>query len=196
MALKAPEVEASLIDAVCRQLRDRLGEPATGWETFVRQYYHWVAPEDFNERSVEELAGAAVSQWELGQQRAQGEVRVRVFNPDLERDGWQLPHTVIQVVSDDMPFIVDSVTMRLARPGHPINLVVHPVIRVPRDGVGRLVDVLEPGQDADDAVAESVLHAEVSREPDPERLDELCAGVTQVLREVSAVVEDWPAMRD
>ena len=119
-----------------------------------------------------------------------------MFNPDPERDGWQLPHTVIQVISDDMPFIVDSVTMTLARLGHPIHLVVHPVIRVHRDAEGQITDVLDPGEAADGAIAESVMHAEVNREPDPDRLSELRAGVTDVLREVRAVVEDWPVMRE
>jgi glutamate dehydrogenase len=196
MALKAPEVEAGLVDAVCRKLRERLGEQPSGWEAFVRQYYHWVSPDDFNERSVDDLAGAAVSQWQLGFRRGAGEANIRVYNPDSEHDGWVVPHTVIQVVSDDMPFIVDSVTMALARLGHTINLVVHPVIRVRRDEDGEIIEVLDPGETGEGVLAESVLHAEVSRDPDPERLAALEAAVTKVLAEVRAVVEDWAAMRD
>ncbi len=195
MVVNAPEVDADLIDAVCGRLRGRLSEQPPGWETYVRQYYHWVPPQDLADRDVEQLAGAAVSQWELGASRPDGEAKVRVFNPELERDGWELPYTVIQIVSDDMPFVVDSVTMALARFGHTINLVIHPVIRVRRDGSGRVQDVLEPGDPDDGAIAESIMHAEVAREPDRERLDELHAGVVRVLGEVSAAVEDWPAMR-
>ena len=196
MALKAPEVEADLIDAVCRQLRDRLGEQPTGWEAFVRQYYHWVAPDEFTDRSLEDLAGAAVAEWELGAKRGPGEANVRVFNPDPDRDGFQLPHTVIQVVSDDMPFIVDSITMAVTRLGYTVHLLIHPVMRVRRDEEGQIAEVLEPGERARDAVAESVLHAEVQREPDRERLQELHAAVEQVLVDVRAVVEDWKAMRE
>jgi glutamate dehydrogenase len=196
MAVKAPEVEAGLIDAVCRRLRERFGEQGAGWESFVRQYYHWVPPEDLTDRGVEDLAGAAVCQWELGRNRRSGEVKIRVYNPERDRDGWQLACTVIEVVSDDMPFIVDSVNMALARLGHTIHLVIHPVIRVRRDDEGELIEVLEHGAHADDAIAESVLHAEVVREPDPERLGELEATVQRVLREVRSAVEDWPAMRE
>ena len=73
---------------------------------------------------------------------------------------------------------------------------MHPVIRVRRDEDGEIVEVLEPGETGDGVLAESVLHAEVARDPDPERLAALEAAVTQVLAEVRAVVEDWPAMRD
>ena len=58
---------------------------------------------------------------------------MRVYNPDFEQHGWQSPHTVIEIVTDDMPFIVDSVTMELGRQGYAIDLVIHPVIRVRRD---------------------------------------------------------------
>ncbi|HLJ02308.1 MAG TPA: NAD-glutamate dehydrogenase [Solirubrobacteraceae bacterium] len=196
MAVRTPEVEADLIDAVCRQLRDRLVDQAPGWESFVRQYYHWVPPQDLSDRSIDDMAGAAASQWGLGANRPAGKAKLRVFNPDPERDGWQLPYTVIEIVSDDMPFIVDSVTMTIARLGHAINLVIHPVIRVKRDANGDITEVVAPGEDSDTAIAESVMHAEVTREPDAERLGELQTSIERVLEEVRAAVEDWQAMRE
>ena len=66
-----------------------------------------------------------------------------------------------------MPFIVDSVTMDLARRSYGIDLVIHPVLRVRRDAGGHLLEVLDPDADAPDAIAESVLHAEIARERDP-----------------------------
>ena len=169
MAVKAAEVEAELIDAVCERVRDRLPDgQAPLCESFVRQYYHWVPPSDLADRSPLDLYGAAVAHWNLMQQRAPGEAKVRVYNPEFEQHGWQSSHTVIEIVSDDMPFIVDSVTMELARQDIDIDLVIHPVIRVRRDEQGRLTQMIEPGADAQDAIAESVLHAEVEREHDPD----------------------------
>src|SRR5947209_3775847 len=160
MAVKAAEVEAELIDAVCERIRDRLpDDQAPICESFVRQYYHWVPAADLAERSPLDLYGAAVAHWNLMQQRAPGEAKVRVYNPEFEQHGWQSPHAVIEIVSEDMPFIVDSLTMELGRQGYGIDLVIHPVIRVKRDGEGRLTHVLEPGGDPDDeAIAESVVH--------------------------------------
>jgi glutamate dehydrogenase len=196
MVVKAAELEAELIDAVCVRIRERLPDRhAAPCEAFVRQYYHWVPAEDLADRSPLDLYGAAVAHWNLTQQRAPGEIKVHVYNPNFEQHGWQSPHTVVEVVTDDMPFLVDSVTMELAREGYPINLVIHPVIRVRRDEDGNLIDVIEPGADGTDAVGESILHAEVAREPDYEARANLRRNVERVLGEVHAAVRDWHTMR-
>ncbi len=186
-----------MIDSLCARVRKRLPDSrAAPCESFIRQFYHWVPPEDLADRTPADLYGAAISQWNLAQERAPGAAKVRVYNPDPERDGWQSPHTVIEIISDDMPFIVDSVTMELGRQGYSIDLVIHPVVRVQRDDDGRLSDVIEPGAEAPDAIGESVLHAEVVRERDPQKLEALAEGLERVLAEVRAAVEDWGPMRD
>ena len=45
-------------------------------------------------------------------------------------EGWDAPHTSIDVVIDDMPFLVDSVTMALDRRDLGVHLVVHPILGV------------------------------------------------------------------
>lgn len=71
---------------------------------FIRLYYAHVALEDIKERSISDLYGAVMSHWELMLYRKPNEVKIRVFNPQLDRDGWQSTHTIIQVVTQDMPF--------------------------------------------------------------------------------------------
>jgi glutamate dehydrogenase len=196
MALKAADLEAEVIGALCERIREELPDESSSMiAEFARQYYHWVPPIDLAGREPSDLYGAALAHWSLARDRAHGEAKVRVYNPDRERDGWSSPHTVIEVVSDDMPFVVDSVTMALAREGYMIDLVIHPVIAVRRDGEGRVVEVLAPGETAADGIAESVLHAEVLREPDLELLEQLHDQVRRVLEEVAAAVGDWHAMR-
>ena len=175
MAVKAADLETELIDTVCARVRERLpDEQVAPCEAFVRQYYHWVPAEDLADRSPLDLYGAAVAHWNLAHSvREPSQAKVHVYNPEFEQHGWQSPHTVVEIVSDDMPFIVDSVTMELGRQGYGIDLVIHPVIRVRRDDDGHLLEVLEPGAARDGAVAESVLHVEVAREPDRERLHRL-----------------------
>jgi glutamate dehydrogenase len=196
MAVKA-ELEAELIDSVCARVRERLPEEqAPPCEAFVRQYYHWVPPEDLADRSALDLYGAAVAHWNLAAQRDAGVAKVRVYNPDFEQHGWQSAHTVIEVVIDDMPFLVDSVTMELSRLGYGIHLVIHPVIRVRRDTGGRLLEVLDPGAASGDAIRESVLGLEVDRAADADALAELDRNIERVLGEVRASVEDWGAMQE
>ncbi|MFL5824603.1 MAG: NAD-glutamate dehydrogenase [Solirubrobacteraceae bacterium] len=196
MAVKTEDLESELIEALCGLIRDRLPEAeAPMAQSFVRQFYHWVPAADLSGHGEDELYGVAMAQWEVFQTRRPPEVKVRVYNPDEAHNGVRAPHTFIQIVSDDMPFIVDSVTMELARQGCTIDLVIHPVIRVRRDEEGRLVEVLEPDAPVDQGTAESVLHAEVAREHEADRLGELSRSMCRVLEEVTAAVTDWQAMR-
>ena len=196
MSVKASELESELIDALCARVRELVPEPLiAACEAFVRQYYHWVPAEDLANRSPQDLFAAALAHWKLLGHRAPGEIKVRVYNPELEQHGWQVPHTVVEIVSDDMPFLVDSVTMELARAGYALDLVIHPVIRLRRDGDGNVIDVVAPEEVAPEARGESILHAEIAREPDPELLERLRRDLERVLGEVDAAVSDWAAMR-
>jgi len=196
MAVKAGDLELDLIDELSACVAERMpGEARVAYAEFVPQYYHWVPAADLGDRNPLDLCGALVAHWRTGRVRLSGEPNVRVYNPDAERDGWSSPYTVVEIVSDDMPFLVDSVTMELSRQGYPIELIIHPVIRVVRDGAGELTSVLRPGVSAPGMVIESVIHAELARQSDSDRLAVLQAGVELVLEEVRAAVEDWSSMR-
>ena len=146
MAVKAGDIEQGLIESLGQSVSERLaGEPVAAYQEFVRQYYHWVPAKDLADRDQADLCGSVVAHWRTARTRARGEAKVHVYNPDRKRDGWQSPYTVLEVVSDDMPFIVDSVTMELGRQGYPIELIIHPVMRVVRDPDGELTEVLAPG---------------------------------------------------
>jgi glutamate dehydrogenase len=194
MTLKTEEIEAALIDDVCSRVREKLrDDEAPQVEEFVRQYYRRVPPEDLVGRSELDVYGAALAQWNFMCRRAPGEAKVRVYNPQFEQHGWQSPHTVVEIVSDDMPFLVDSVRMELGRHGYGIHLLIHPVINVHRDADGELVEVAPPG---DEQTAESVMHVEIDRQSEPRELDALRGHLVRVLGEVRAAVEDWPRMRE
>ncbi|MHB1836468.1 MAG: NAD-glutamate dehydrogenase domain-containing protein, partial [Solirubrobacteraceae bacterium] len=196
MTVRAGEVERELIGLLGEAVADRLPDEApAAYREFVRQYYHWVPARDLADRDERDLCGAVVAHWRTARERQPGEAKVRVYNPERERDGWDSPYTAIEIVSDDMPFIVDSVTMELSRQGHAIELIIHPVMRVKREATGRLAGVLEPRTMAVAALSESVIHAEVTRVSDPERLAELDSALRRVLEEVRAAVDDWSAMR-
>jgi glutamate dehydrogenase len=196
MAVRAGDLELELIDGLSACVAERLaGESPSAYAEFVRQYYHWVPAKDLADRNPLDLCGAVVAHWRTAKRRLPGEAKVNVYNPDLERDGWHSPYTVVEIASDDMPFIVDSVTMELNRQGYGIELIIHPVIRVVRDAEGELTEVLEPGGIAPGYTNESIIHAEVGRLADPDRLAVLRAGVELVLEEVKAAVDDWAPMR-
>jgi glutamate dehydrogenase len=190
------EVTEALLAEVVEQGRaaERHGGPAQLTE-FVAQYYQLVAPDDLRAHDAADLLGAARSHWELAQQRPVGTPAVRVFSPARERDGWQSPHTVVQIVTDDMPFLVDSVTMELTRHGQGIHLVVHPTVAVRRTIDGRLEELLSPDSEKPDAVVEAFMHLEIDRMRLEQELDPLRADLLRVLEDVRAAVEDWQRMR-
>jgi glutamate dehydrogenase len=191
------ELDSALIESVCARVRARLGEDeAPQVVEFVRQYYRRVPPEDLAELEPLDLYGAALAHLSFARQRERGAASVRVYNPDFEQHGWQSAHTVVELVTDDMPFLVDSTTMELSSQDARIHLLIHPVIRVRRDANGELTAVLPTdAPDEDDTLAESFIRVEIDRVSAPSELQQLRERVLDVLRQVAAAVEDWPAMR-
>jgi glutamate dehydrogenase len=167
----------------------------------VADYWYLSSPDDVLDRSEAELVGAAASQRRLAQHRPPNQSLVRARVPSIETDGYVSARTVIEVVTDDMPFLVDSVSSELARQGRGILLVVHPIVAVRRDASGELTEIVEvdPRDHADvpdDAIVESWMHFEVERTSEPAVLHDIEQGIRDVLRDVRSTVEDWPAMRD
>ncbi|SDG09986.1 NAD-glutamate dehydrogenase [Thalassobaculum litoreum] len=184
------------IDAVCALVLARLqGAKAETAETFVRQFFANVAPQDLIDEEVEDLFGAAIAIWTYGRERKPGQARIRAYNPRFEEVGWQSTHTVIEIVNDDMPFLVDSVTAALNRRDLTVHLVIHPILRVVRDDKGVVTSLLKEDAGAQGAAGESFMHLQVSEQTSSEALAEIEADLAQVLKDVRAAVEDWRTMR-
>ena len=150
---------------------------------------------DLEDRSPIDAYGAALSHWSFAGRREPGEWKIRIYNPHFEEHGWQSTHTVIEMVNDDMPFLVDSARMEINRQGYAIHMILHPVMNVRRDAEGRLLEILPPDTDEEDAISESVIHVEVDRQTEPEVLEDLKQSIQKTLADVKAAVEDWPEMR-
>src|SRR3989442_1412706 len=163
-------------------------------EEFARLYYAEVDPEELAAREPLELKGAAAAHLAFGRQFSAGQAKIRAYNPVSEQHGWQSTHTAIEIVNDDMPFLVDSVTMEVNRQGLTLHLVIHPVLRALPDAKGELTSVSMPSASAGGRL-ESFMHVEVHRQTDPAKLAELEAGIAKVLADVRAAVEDWRAMQ-
>ncbi|MYV42954.1 NAD-glutamate dehydrogenase [Streptomyces sp. SID1328] len=166
---------------------------------FLQRYYLHTAPEDLADRDPVDVFGAAVSHYRLAENRPQGTANVRVHTPTVEENGWTCSHTVVEVVTDDMPFLVDSVTNELTRQGRGIHVVIHPQVVVRRDVTGKLIEVLPSGPHGElphDAHVESWIHVEIDRETDRADLKQISADLLRVLSDVREAVEDWEKMRE
>ncbi|HEC90849.1 MAG TPA: NAD-glutamate dehydrogenase, partial [Alphaproteobacteria bacterium] len=168
------------------------GAGVAGLSRYIEQYYAYVPPGDILDIRPQDLFGAAKGHLDFAAVRPRGKSMLRVYNPDPKDDGWTCPHTVVEIVNDDMPFLVDSVTAELSRQGLGVYLAVHPIIRVIRGPRGRLVEVAV--DDGGDGIAESFILVEVNRQSG-RRLEEIRKGLEAVIKDVSRAVRDWRAMR-
>ncbi len=141
MTVTAEFGRAQRLDEVLKLVQAKVpAEQRKTISAFVLSYYGQVDPEDLAERAPADLYGAALSHWNFAHHRDPAHARVRVFNPSIEEHGWQSTHTIIEIVNDDMPFLVDSVTMEVNRHGLTLHLIIHPIVAVGARGrrhVGR-----------------------------------------------------------
>ena len=109
MSHKFEEGKDVIIEAVVTKLKQEMNpEQADLCAEFVRQFYSTVALDDLLEWDIDDLYGAAVNYWLFIYKRAPKETKIRIYNPDFEQHGWQTTHTVVEIVCEDMPFLVDS----------------------------------------------------------------------------------------
>jgi glutamate dehydrogenase len=183
-----------LLDAVVERVHARVPAPHTAaMAAFVETFYARIDAADLIDRSVDELYGAALSLWHLMQERDAGTATLRVYNPTVPEHGWQSKHTIVEMVNDDMPFLVDSVTTELNRHGLALHMIVHPVVRVQRDAAGTQ-QTISANYSVGDGQLESLIQAEVDRRSDPAALAALSEGLARVLNDVRVVVSDWQPM--
>jgi glutamate dehydrogenase len=191
-----PATTAAIIHPVLDLVAERLdGEQAGVVAEFVRLYYARTAAEDLEGRDPIDLYGAALAHWSFARSRAPGQPKVRIYNPDFGRHAWQSTHSVVEIVADDMPFLVDSVRMALNRHGLTMHLIIHPIMSVARDAAGELIAIAGPDAPLDGGVREAIMHFEFDRQTDAEVLEGITAEIEKVLGDVRAAVEDWSAMR-
>lgn len=190
------ERKAEHLNKVIQRITEKLpADIAQRAIAFTRQYYQWVAPEDLIERATLDLYGAALSHWNFAQKRTPSQRLLHVYNPRAEEHGWQSTHTVIEIVLDDMPFLVDSLTMELSRLGIATHLFVHPVMGVQRDGQGQLQAIVSRSEQTKH-LDEAILHIEVDRQTSQEQLSLLEKQFHRVLDQIHLAVEDWTKMRE
>ena len=150
-------------------------------------YYADLPHEDFTTRQPVDWLGAWQAHLRLGQRRLADATLLRAYNPTPPDHGWQSSHTVVELITPDMPFLVDTVSMALARLGYTVHLVLHPVLHLTRDAAGELLHTTQ-GQ------PESWMHFEIDRESDATALHQIEQEIRQALEALATAVGDWPAM--
>jgi len=120
-----------LLASVNRKL-EKSSKTSDGLASFARHFFANGNEDDFVDYTPEEVAAIARSAFEFRKQRRLGKSKIRIFNPEEKKNGWSGSHTVIEVLNDDMPFLVDSVLDELAESAISIVMLLHPVEKIAR----------------------------------------------------------------
>ncbi len=182
------------LDSIVKRVReDSPPERAPLAGEFVRAFFAALPAEDLTPTNQETLFAIAVAQWRFMQERAPGTAKVRVYNPSPEIDGWESPYTVVAMLNDDMPFIIDSVTAYLTGQQLALHRLIHPVLRIERDAGGNLTDLKGATEDGGRALESCVL-LEIDRCAGENLLLQLERELNDILEDVRAVTADWKPM--
>ncbi|MBP6484121.1 MAG: NAD-glutamate dehydrogenase, partial [Rhodoferax sp.] len=166
---------------------------------FIKAYFDKADPAELQDRSPATLFALANAHWRLLDGiRPSNTAKVRVFNPTLAEDGFASEHTVVQIVNDNMPFLVDSVTMAINRGNRTVHWIVHPLISVARDSNGKVQGISNaaaPASAHPDSV-ESFILVECDRIVSRAERQALAAELERVLDDVRSAVQDWRPMME
>src|SRR5580704_13124696 len=171
----------ALIDAATAVLAKRKPDIP---KDFLAKLFGLAVPDDLERYTAEELAGMAEQSWAFLAERASGVPKIRFAAAATKRGV-----SVLEIVNDDMPFLVDSVVGELNQRGLDIRLFVHPVFVVERDIAGRLVNF--KGARTVGGQRESFIHVHVGGIEDAARQAEIVQGLESLLADVRVAVQDW-----
>jgi len=174
-----------------KPLSKKAANKVSGAGSFADVFLAHIPSDDKAGWSRADLSVFAKSMQGFARHRKANTVELRVFNPDKKRDGFQTGCTVVQIVNDDMPFIIDSVTAELGWQGMTIDLLLHPILNVKRDGAGKLLSVTSAKQAAEGYRAESAVHLHLEQTLTAEACAKLADTLRETLLDVRRATGDW-----
>ncbi len=186
-------VSGTLVDSILEYQSSHLnGAPLQEAQAFTAQFLGRIAADELAVRSAADWSALVLGMLEFMRERRVGSAKVRVISPAAGERGTS--RTLVEVITDDAPFLVDSVGMAIGRAGLRIHSIIHPVFRVVRDAQGRLQSV--GARESEAGAVESAMLFEVDRCPDAGGLESLTQSILSSLDDVRASVADWQPMRE
>jgi len=156
---------------------------------FIHAFFENVSQDDRATLPHVVQQSMAASLWQLAQQRKRGHINLRLFNPSFKKNGWTSSRTVLEIVNDDMPCLLDSITGELQRRGLTVHLSIHPILNARRNARGELIDLKGKNDEA-----ESMMHIHIDHIMDQNTMNGIANSLRSILGEVRTVVSDRPAL--
>ena len=164
-------------------------------ESFAPLMYAGASPEDLVRYEARELAEMAEAAWLFLAERKPGPPKIRFESRPGPIGAERIKSiSIIEMINNDMPFLLDSVMAELTEQGLDVRLVLHPIFTVERDHTGTLVGFRGDGAAVGAARRESLIHIHVERIEDEARQAEIVKAIEAVLADVSVCVADWRPM--
>jgi len=187
------QAKKRLLEQVAVALNSRLGPRAVDLgKAYMEYYFRRVPMAELATHNAEVLAAMLVSQLKFMSKRQEGESLLRVYNPSVASHGWDSRNSIVEMVNDDKPFLVDSATLALAEMGLDVRLIIHPVIKVRRGKTGKLLAIEDRGNAA--AAAESIIQIQFNHQSSAEMLEQIQDKLAAAIRDVQRAVRDFHPM--
>ncbi|MBQ4838681.1 MULTISPECIES: NAD-glutamate dehydrogenase [Pseudoalteromonas] len=186
-----------ILDNVCKLIQKKVhADNVSLVETFAKALYSNMSKEDLAHRNDSDLYGAALSLWNSLEKNTSDNAVIRVFNPEVAKDGWQSSHTIVEIISDDKPFLVDSVRMALSRKNIASHLLLHCPLKINRDQEDKISAVSGLKTEQESSSTKTVFFIEIDRQTDEAVIADFTQELESVLKDVTVAVEDWLLIRD
>jgi glutamate dehydrogenase len=187
------DAHPNVIRRVAQLAQDRRPDDRVLGE-FVLEYYGELPEFDVDDRREDDLYAAALTHFAFGRQRMPGVTLVQVLSPDWDRDGWHSDRTLVMIVTDDAPFLVDTVRLVLEQHGISTHLLVHPMLRVRRGPHGELTAIAADDDQQYRDLVEAWTLVEIDRQDDA-HAERLHVDLETAVASVHSVVADFAPMR-
>ena len=192
------EGQASVIlDNVCKLIQKKVrADNVLLVEKFAKALYSNMSKEDLANRNDSDLYGAALSLWNSLEKNTSDDAVIRVFNPEVAKDGWQSSHTIVEIIAKDMPFLVDSVRMAMTRENIASHLLLHSPLKIQRDKNDKISGLSSLKAEQESTSTKTVFFIEIDRQTDATVIESFKKELESVLVDVSVAVEDWQPIRE
>jgi len=172
------------------------GPEARRLDDFSRLYYENALFAELKDRRPRDIYGAIFGTWNFIQEFDSRKPKLRLFNPDFEKHGWQNSHTVLALLIRDIPFAIDSIRLELNARDIAIHTIHGVKLRAVRDAAGHLQQISSANHKTHaEGRTEALYQLEIARRGEGRELRELQDALMQVLGDVEIVVDDFRQMR-
>ena len=163
---------------------------------FAELLYNNISTLDLNHRNDSDMYGATLSLWNTLNDHQDDKPVIKVFNPQVSKNGWTSSHTIIEIIVRDMPFLVDSVRIALSRLHLTPHLMLNSPIKIIRDknkNINQLSAAID--QKFKSTSLETVFFIEIDRQNDPAVMAKINKELHSVLSDIAVTVNDWQPMQ-